>query len=804
MTASNLILQTKIKRSEDIIYVRQRSRQLGILGGLTPESQNRFVTAVAEISRNALQHAGGGTVRFSLIFKDDTYRLEACIEDHGKGIECIEEILQHENKPIAAPRKGIIGAKTLVHGFNIESGEKGTKVWLEKILPAPLESSMDETIRIWTSKLVKLAGRSAIDELLDQNQQLLHALTEAHDSKTQLSQQQILLEEKTKELEKANRLKADFVSNISHEMRTPLNAIIGISDILHKTNLDKHQKFLVNSLDSSGRNLLALINDILDLSKLEAGKFDIEDIAFTFSDAINEALTVVQPQALEKYIDLMLFLGPHLPTNTTGDPHRLQQVIINIVANAIKFSEQSSEIQIFVFNNGISENAVEVRFVVFDSGIGISEQHQGQLFEAFSQVDGSGSRNYGGSGLGLSISRQLLSLMGGKIGFFSREGHGTAFWFNVPFKCDNPDEPRFRQELNSFEVIFTENKLQNFELLLNTLGIKTPRVKSAHNAKKLEPASGKTLILIDQSTTEFASSKPSGLFNHLMTHLNLPYKISSFRSGQEKDFISKKTFLEKLSNCGTALLIEDHALNQMIGRLQLESLGFKVEVCSNGKDAIKSVMENQYSIIFVDCQMPGMDGYEVTKKIRKIEHESRRYTPIVAITASMIERQREKCLAAGMDDCLTKPVEPELLFATCQKWLRHTEVIDPINAPQNKNQKTKSRSTLEQLVNIIDQKRLLKQFSPDQTDQLIRMYSIDSEKALAQLAQHIEAKNAPGAIALTHTLQGASRVIFANTIADNYKDLGSALRAGNWVLSDEILSRIEDQVKQLTLALQRI
>lgn len=797
MKSSYLILKTKIANEQDILHVRQRTRQLGVLGGLTLQSQTRFVTAVSEIARNALKHASGGTASFSLVSEDGAYRLEVAIGDNGPGISTLDRILSDQNE--VANRKGILAAKNLVHYFDVETGNKGTQVRLAKKLNSEIASA-EETINRWSKSLLTLSDISAIEELQEQNHQLILALAEIQASKELLSKQQDLLKERTEQLERADRLKASFVANMSHEMRTPLNAIIGISDILSKTTLNKHQQFLVNSLDAAGRSLLSLINDILDISKLEAGKFEIEDIDFSMVDVVREALSVVQPQAMEKYVDLLLFSSPFVPDKVQGDPHRLQQVIINIVANAIKFSNQNSETSMFVFAERANNNLIELKFVVFDTGIGITESNHEKVFESFSQVDASTNRKYGGSGLGLSICRHLVTLMKGEIDFISKKNIGTAFWFKIPFVTNNEFSKRrlsFLFDLSQFKIIFGETALPAFEILLEALDVKYEKVQDTNELNKLRASSSEKIIFIDDLPTEFASSKPSRLFNHLMESAQLPYRIEAFRSGKERFLLGRKNFSEILPNCGNALLVEDHNMNQLIGKLQLEQLGFNVDVCGTGVEAIQSIKQKKYSIVFMDCQMPEMDGYEVTRAIRELEKTAEMRTPIIALTASAMDGEKEKCLQAGMDDYLSKPVEPESLYTTCKKWLGVFGDLElgsysPQSVP---NFEASARQAEEE--EIIDKQKLMEHFNKEQYMQLVKMFQNDTSILLVDLEEQIIKKNVKDSAFIAHKLLGASRMIYARTMADKYKDMEVAIRAHSWTKASEILTEIKRQFSQM-------
>ena len=422
--------------------------------------------------------------------------------------------------------------------------------------------------------------------------------------------------------------------------------------------------------------------------------------------------------------------------------------------NAIKFSSQNSEVNLFVFNLNAKPNKTVVRFVIFDQGIGISEADHGKLFEAFSQIDASTSRKHSGSGLGLSISRHLLNLMGGQIGLFSRPENGTAFWFDVSFACNIIEQPVLFENFEKLEIIFTGKQLLNFELFLQAIGIKCKRVRSK-DSFKLRSQKFKQ-IFIDDLPSQFATSKPSRLFNRLMETAGLPYRIESFRSGNEKNLVRKNSFSATLEKCGTALLVEDHTMNQIIGRLQLESLGFKVDICSNGIEALQAIIQKKYSVVFMDCQLPDMDGYTITREIRNLEQNIKYRVPIIALTASALDGEKERCIAAGMDDYLSKPVDLQLLYEICKKWLQLTEHLI----------EQKPNGSMGSLFPIIDLEKLEKTFSLDQCSELLQIFLTDTEDTINKLDYALTEKDYKTGINLSHTLKGASRMIYSSLLGN--------------------------------------
>jgi len=554
-------------------------------------------------------------------------------------------------------------------------------------------------MRIWLGQSVltvfepdgRIAGYEAIARDITHRRDVEEELSRARDAALQSA-----------------RAKSEFLANVSHEVRTPLNGVLGTTDLLLGTPLTPEQREYAELIRSSGETLLAIVNDVLDLSRVEAGKLTIEPIDFDLDDLIDSISEQFATRAMAKGIKLRFIITPEAVRSLRGDSHRIRQVLLNLVGNAVKFTDRG-EITLTVLQPAADHETAKLRFVVADTGIGIPASVQQQLFTPFTQGDGRTTRKYGGSGLGLAVSKRLVEAMGGEIGVMSVEGHGSTFWFEVTLaqQADTELTPVRRWDLSRYRALLVDGNEVHRSMIARHLASSRIAFDEAENAEEgLRIAKSRSYDAIvfdmqlpdndglafarairnepDLNETRLLLVTQFGRRRHDVAAFETAgidaFVLKPIRRAQLCDALARllqdeaarlahqtRTIEEPMTTRARVLLVEDNSLNQLVALGQLQRLGHECVIAGSGLEALATLQQSRFDLVLMDVQMPDIDGYEAARRIRALP-SSLAKIPIVAITAHALPGEREKCLAAGMNDYLPKPVSTEQLGAAIRLW----------------------------------------------------------------------------------------------------------------------------------------
>ena len=708
-------------------------------------------------------------------------------------------------------------------------------------------------------KIIKLRGQSLheIEERKKAEADLKQAKESAEQLNKSLQAQTALAKEMATQADNANKSKSEFLANMSHEIRTPMNGVLGMTEMLLDTELTTQQQSCADAIKNSAGSLLDIINDILDISKIEAGKLDLEVIDFNLRITCENMNDVVALRADEKGLEYSCLVDHDVPSLLQGDPGRLRQALVNLIGNAVKFT-QEGEIRVHVSLVEKDDTLVTLRFDVSDTGIGIPQDKLNSLFEKFTQADTSTTRKFGGTGLGLSICKQLSEMMGGRIGAEShstsgRENKGSTFWFTAVFKKQPADRLAYDYDegLRDKPVLVVDDSATNRLVLKEQLLVWNCRFDEAQNGsralEKLKNAAeqgepfpvaiiamqmpemdGRTLGQKIRSDESLSSTKlimltsmgergDASIFREIgfSAYLTKPVKQSALYdcllavvnecppTGKEvrRDIITLHNLADDKRQRLRILLVDDNETNRLVAQGVLNKLGYAtVDVAVNGLEALTALEKTAYDLVLMDVQMPEMDGLEATRAIRDASTPVLNHAvPIIAMTAHVMKEDRERCFEAGMDDYVPKPLNRKKLAEAIDRWLpktARTEAVEPVPVPSVAAAPAKAAFNKKDMLDRLDNDEEI-------VSMIIKSFIKFIPQNFNELQEALEKKNTEAIDRIGHSIKGASANVSAEAMREVALQIEKCGKAGDAAGAAGLFEDLKKELKRFETALQK-